>query len=82
VREFAGVGADKSDQEVFQELLGHSQIAVTMDVYSHVLPTMQREVTAGLDKVLQALPLPGWGQNKSPGSISGSQGLISRLDFW
>ena len=40
--------------KVVQELLGHSQIAVTMDVYSHVLPTMQREAMNGLDKLLRA----------------------------
>ena len=29
--------------KVVQELLGHSQIGMTMDIYSHVLPTMQRD---------------------------------------
>lgn len=29
--------------KVVQELLGHSQISITLDVYSHVLPSMQRE---------------------------------------
>lgn len=29
--------------KVIQERLGHSTIAVTMDIYSHVAPTMQRE---------------------------------------
>ena len=40
-------------RKVVQELLGHSQIAVTMDVYSHVLPTMQHEAMNGLDKLLR-----------------------------
>lgn len=31
--------------KVIQERLGHSTIAVTMDIYSHVAPTMQREAT-------------------------------------
>ena len=39
--------------KVVQELLVHSQIAVTMDVYSHVLPTMQHEAMNGLDKLLR-----------------------------
>ena len=26
--------------KVVQEILGHSQISMTMDIYSHVLPTM------------------------------------------
>ena len=29
--------------KIVQELLGHSQISVTMDVYSHILPTLQEE---------------------------------------
>ena len=28
--------------KIVQEILGHSSIAVTMNVYSHVLPTMQQ----------------------------------------
>ena len=39
--------------KLVQELLGHSQIAVTMDIYSHVLPTMQREAMNGLDELLR-----------------------------
>jgi len=31
--------------KVVQELLGHSNISMTMDVYSHVLPSMQQAVT-------------------------------------
>jgi integrase len=29
--------------KVVQEILGHSQIGMTMDTYSHVLPSMQKE---------------------------------------
>lgn len=29
--------------KVVQELLGHSHISLTMDTYSHVLPSMQRD---------------------------------------
>jgi len=36
-----------------QELLGHSSIAVTMDVYSHAMPTLQKEAMAGLDRLLE-----------------------------
>lgn len=35
--------------KVVQELLGHNQISMTMDTYSHVLPTMQQEVMSKLD---------------------------------
>ena len=37
--------------KVVQELLGHSNISMTMDVYSHVLPSMQQAVT---DKMNEA----------------------------
>jgi hypothetical protein len=29
--------------KVVQELLGHSSISLTLDTYSHVLPSMQQE---------------------------------------
>jgi integrase len=38
--------------KVVQERLGHSQIAVTMDTYSHVMPSMQREAADKLDAML------------------------------
>lgn len=40
--------------KVVQERLGHSQISVTMDIYSHVLPGMQREAASALDSMLKA----------------------------
>lgn len=33
--------------------LGHSQIAITMDIYSHVLPTMQEEAMNKINEVFQ-----------------------------
>lgn len=35
--------------KVVQERLGHATIGVTMDVYSHVMPDMQRQAAAKLD---------------------------------
>jgi hypothetical protein len=35
-----------------QERLGHSQISLTLDTYSHVLPTMQLEAASKLDQLL------------------------------
>jgi integrase len=40
---------------VVQELLGHSSIAVTMDVYSHVVPSMGAEAAAKMDALLSAV---------------------------
>lgn len=36
--------------KIVQEILGHSSIAVTMNVYSHVLPTMQQDAMGMLGK--------------------------------
>ena len=37
--------------KVVQERLGHSTISVTMDTYSHVMPTLQREAADELDRI-------------------------------
>lgn len=41
--------------KVVQERLGHSTIAVTMDIYSHVMPSLQREAAQHLDRLFAAL---------------------------
>ncbi len=38
--------------KVVQERLGHSKIAVTLDTYSHVLPTMQRDAAERVNALL------------------------------
>ncbi len=38
--------------KVVQELLGHSQISLTLDTYSHVLPSLQAEAVDRLDALL------------------------------
>ena len=38
--------------KVVQEVLGHSSVSVTMDVYSHVLPDMQERAAAAIDDLL------------------------------
>lgn len=39
----------KVHPKVVQEILGHSQIAMTLDVYSHALPSMQEDATKQWD---------------------------------
>lgn len=39
--------------KIVSEILGHSQISITMDLYSHVLPTMQREAVEAMDEILR-----------------------------
>jgi integrase len=40
--------------KIVPELLGHTRISTTLDLYSHVTPTMQREAAAALDRILTA----------------------------
>jgi integrase len=37
---------------VVMETLGHSQISLTMDTYSHVIPTLQRDASGRMDALL------------------------------
>jgi integrase len=39
--------------KIVSEMLGHSTIAITLDLYSHVTPTMQLDAAAVLDAVLR-----------------------------
>jgi integrase len=38
--------------KIVSEMLGHSQIGITLDLYSHVTPTMQREAAAAMDAII------------------------------
>jgi integrase len=40
--------------KVVQERLGHSSIAITMDIYSHLMPNMQNEAAMAVDGALRA----------------------------
>lgn len=39
--------------KMVQERLGHSSIAMTLDVYSHVLPSMQQETARTIDDLFK-----------------------------
>jgi integrase len=40
--------------KIVSEMLGHTSIAITLDFYSHVIPTMQRDAAAAFDAVIGA----------------------------
>jgi integrase len=40
------------DPRTIMETLGHSQIGLTLNTYSHVLPALQAEAAAKLDAIL------------------------------
>lgn len=54
-RIFAGQGVPA---RVVMELLGHSQISLTMNTYSHVLPEMQREAADHMDGYIRGIGHP------------------------
>ena len=45
--------------KIVQERLGHSQISLTLDTYSHVLPSMQKEAAEKLDALFAKDPPSG-----------------------
>ncbi|HEX6551448.1 MAG TPA: site-specific integrase [Ktedonobacteraceae bacterium] len=38
--------------KVVQEMIGHTQISMTMDIYSHVLPSMQQDAVGKLNSLI------------------------------
>ena len=41
--------------KVVQEILGHSEISMTMDIYSHMLPTMQKDAMSRLNQAFERI---------------------------
>jgi integrase len=46
--------SESINPKIVQERLGHSSIVLTLDTYSHVLPTMQEDATAKLEMMLKS----------------------------
>ena len=51
--------------KVVQELLGHSQISVTLDTYSHALPELKKAAAAKLNSL--------WPEEKIPSPPEGDR---------
>jgi integrase len=45
--------AQRVHPRAVMETLGHSQIGLTMETYSHVMPTLRREVADQMDAILR-----------------------------
>ena len=41
-----------TNPKVVQETLGHANVSVTLDIYSHLLPNMQDEVAQKINELL------------------------------
>ena len=44
--------AQGAQPRVVMDILGHSQISLTMDTYSHVIPALTREAASHMDAIL------------------------------
>jgi integrase len=42
--------------KVVSERLGHTKIAMTLDIYAHVLPAMDRDAAAAVGRLLAGTP--------------------------
>jgi integrase len=47
-----GAGAQGVQPRVVMEVLGHSQLGITMNLYSHVMPSALREAADAIDRAL------------------------------
>jgi len=54
--------------KIVSELLGHTQVSITLDVYSHVTATMQRDAVTAFEELLGSTKgsKPGSEQNEGP----------------
>ena len=57
-----------TNPKIVSEVLGHKDVAITLDRYSHALPTMQVEAMARLDAMLgrSLLDAPDDGEGEAP----------------
>jgi integrase len=44
--------AEGKHPKIVADMLGHSQIGITLDLYSHVTPTLQQEAADAMDRLL------------------------------
>lgn len=58
--------------KVVSERLGHSTVAITGDIYSHVLPTLQEQAAAVLETALFGPPKPAETTPEKPPKTQGS----------
>lgn len=61
--------------KVVSEMLGHSTVSMTLDIYSHVLPDMQKDATRALDALLEPLDTSNihGGHNAGDGRAKGGR---------
>jgi Phage integrase family len=53
--------------KVVSERLGHATIAITLDVYSHVIPGMDAQAANAVASLILDVPVQAKGPDRSPG---------------
>jgi integrase len=43
--------AGGTSPKMIADLLGHSRIGITMDLYSHIMPAMRRDTADAMDRI-------------------------------
>jgi integrase len=43
--------ASNVNSKLVSEMLGYSTVAITLDIYSHLMPTMQRDAARAIDEI-------------------------------
>jgi hypothetical protein len=67
--------------KIVSEMLGHATIAITLDTYSHVLPTMQESAAIGLSFSMCKAP-PAVGSEYAAHLYPAPQDAVTALGYW
>jgi hypothetical protein len=63
--------------KVISEMLGHASIAITLDTYSHVLPTMRESAAKAMEDALSC-----WRRNRRGAGFARTQACTYILLLW
>ena len=75
-----------TDPKIVSEVLGHEEVAITLDRYSHALPTLHTKATARLDAILarraDATPRPSGDKGSNKGSPTAAGQTKGPIRAW
>ncbi len=60
----------KINPKIVQERLGHADISMTLNTYSHVLPSMQEEAAEKIDEIITMIDVGGNFQTREPVAVT------------
>ncbi len=75
-------GAGVSAEKVVQERLGHSQLSMMLDTYSHVAPPLQREAGGGASTSSSTAGVSGNSSGQSNREERGGRGSGADDAYW